>query len=67
MIFFLFPKLKGVIKGTRFPDLEAIKRAVMTELRRIPEEAFRGCIETWKKRMDKCVRLEGNYLEGDKL
>ena len=67
MIFFLFPKLKGVIKGTRFPDVEAIKTAVMTELWRIPEEATRGCIEAWKKRMDKCVRLEGNYFEGDKL
>ena len=43
--FFLSPKLKGVIKGTQFPDVEAIKRAVTTELRRIPEEAFRGCIE----------------------
>ena len=67
MIFFLFPKLKGVIKGTRFPDVEAIKRAVTTELRRIPAETFRGCIEAWMKRMDKCVRLEGNYFEGDKL
>ena len=67
MIFFLFPKLKAVIKGTQFPDVEAIKRAVMTELRRIPEEDFRGCIEAWMKRMDKCVRLEGNYFEGDKL
>ena len=28
--FFLFPKLKGVVKGTRFPDVEAIKRAVTT-------------------------------------
>ena len=56
--FVLFPKLKG----TRFPDVEAIKRAVMTELRRIPEEAFRGCLEAWKKSMDKCVRLEGNYF-----
>ena len=65
--FFLFPKLKGVIKGTQFPDVEAIKRAVTTELRRIPEEAFWGCIEVWKKRMDKCMRLEGNYFEGDKL
>ena len=65
--FFRFPKLKGVIKGTRFPDVEAIKRAVTTELRRIPEEAFRGCIEAWNKKMDKCVRLEGNYFEGDKL
>ena len=47
--------------------VEAIKRAVTTELQRVPEEAFRGCIEAWKKRMDKCVRLEGNYFEGDKL
>ena len=43
--FFVFPKLKGVIKGTRFSDVEAIKRAVTTELRRTPEEAFRGGIE----------------------
>lgn len=65
--FFLFPKLKGVIKGTRFPDVDAIKRAVTTELRRIPEEAFQGCMECWAKRMEKCVRLEGEYFEGDKL
>ena len=56
-----------MIKGTRLPEVEAIKRAVMTELQRIPEEAFWGCIEAWKKRMDKCVRLEGNYFEGGKL
>ena len=65
--FFLFPKLKGVIKGTRFSDAEAIKRAVTTELRRIPEETFWGYNKVWKKRMDKCVRLEGIYFEGDKL
>ena len=67
MTCFQIPKLKGVIKGTRFPDVEAIKRAVTTELLGIPEEDFRGCIKLWKKRMDKCVRLEGNYFEGDKL
>ena len=50
MIFFLFPKLKGVVKRTRFPPVEAIKMAVTMELRRIPEEAFLGCIEAWKKR-----------------
>ena len=37
--FFLFPKLKGVIKGTRFPDVEAINRAMTKELRRIPEDS----------------------------
>ena len=39
----------------------------VTELRRIPEETFWGCIEAWKKRMDRCVRLEGNSFEEDKL
>ena len=34
--FFLFAKLKEVIKGTRFQDSEAIKTAVMRELRAIP-------------------------------
>ena len=63
VIFFLFPKPKGLIRGTQFPDVEAMT----TELWRIPEEAFRGCIKAWKKRMDKCARLEGNYFEGDKL
>jgi len=43
--FFLFPKLKGIIKGTRFEVVEAISRAVTTALRGIPEESFQQCIE----------------------
>ena len=38
--FFVFPKLKEVIKGTRFQDSEAIKTSVTRELRAIPEESF---------------------------
>ena len=38
--FFLFPKLKGLIKGTRFECVEAIMRSVTTELSDIPEEFF---------------------------
>ena len=38
--FFLFPKLKKVIKGTCFQNSEAIKIAVTRELRAIPEESF---------------------------
>jgi len=65
--FFLFLKLKGVIKGTRFRDVDAIKRAVTMELRRIPGESFQGCMDAWQKRMGKCSRLEGDYFEGDNL
>ena len=63
--FFLFPKLKGVIKGTHFEDVDDIKMAVMTELVRIPEESFQECMEAWQRRMGKCVRLQGDYFQGD--
>ena len=67
VIFFLFPKLKQVLKGTHFGDVEAIQKATTAELKCIPEEAFRDCIEGWKKRMEKCVRLNGEYFEGESL
>ena len=38
--FFLFPKFKKVIRGTRFQDSEAIKTTVTRELRTILEESF---------------------------
>ena len=59
---FLFPKLKTVIKGTHFPELEAMKRAMKMEIQRIPEEAFCGCTEGWKKLLEKCIRLRGDYF-----
>ena len=62
--FFLFPKLKGIIKGTHFEGVEAIKRAVTTELRGIPEESFQQRVEAWQRRMEKCVRGKGGYFEG---
>ena len=46
--FFLFPKLKKVIKGTRFQDSEAIKTAVTRELQAIPEESFQEWVEVWQ-------------------
>ena len=61
---FLFPKLKGIIKGTCFEDVEAVKRAVTMELTGIPEESSQQCIEAWQRRMEKCIRHEGNYFEG---
>ena len=65
--FFLFPKLKGVIKGTRFQDSKAITTAVTKELRAIPMESFQKCIEAWQQRLEKCIQAQGDYFEGDKL
>ena len=53
--FFLFPKIKSVLKGTHFSDIDSIKKAVTTELKKIPENAFQECFESWKKQMHKCL------------
>ena len=53
--FFLFLKLKEVIKETHFQDLEAIKTAVTRELRAIPEESFQLYMEVWQRRLEKCI------------
>ena len=67
MRLFLFPMPKGIIKGARFEGVEATKWAVTTELRGIPEDSFQQCIEAWQKRMEKCIRLEGDYFEGETM
>ena len=43
--FFLFPKVKGVIKRSCFQDSLAIITVVMKELQAIPEESFQECME----------------------
>ena len=65
--FFLFSELKEVIKGTRFQDSEAIKTTVTRELRAISEESFQECVEAWQRRLEKCIRAQGDYFEGDML
>ena len=62
--FFLFPKIKSVLKGTHFSDIDSIKKDATTEIKKIPENAFQECFESWKKRMHKCLRVEGDYFEG---
>ena len=44
--FFLFPKIKSVPKGTHFSDIDSIKMAATTELKKIPENAFQECFKS---------------------
>ena len=43
--FFIFPKLKGIIMGVLFEDVEDIKMSVRMEFKGIPEESIQRCIE----------------------
>jgi len=61
--FFLFPRLKKVLKGHRFEAMEDIKRNLMKTLLDILKEEFTKCFQQWQKRWVKCVAVEGNHVE----
>jgi transposase len=63
--FWLFPKLKRTLKGSRFDSREDIMRNATKELRSFPEEAFEKCFQQWKESWDKFVESQGAYFEGD--
>ena len=61
--FFLFPRLKKVLKGYRFEAMENINQNSMKTLLDILKEEFTKCFQQWQQRWAKCVAAEGNYVE----
>jgi hypothetical protein len=49
--FFLFPRLKSIMKGARFADVTAIQERVTAVLRSIPKE---GCADSFQKLYERC-------------
>ena len=60
--FWLFPKLKTILKWRRFQSREDIMKKLTEELGSIPEEEFKRCSEKWQKRWEKCVYRQGEYF-----
>jgi len=61
--FFLFQRLKKVLKGHGFEATEDIKRNSTKTLLDIPKKEFAKCFQQLQKRWAKCVAAEGNYVE----
>ncbi|KZC13926.1 Histone-lysine N-methyltransferase SETMAR [Dufourea novaeangliae] len=61
--YFLFPKLKLAMKGTRFEDEEAIKRKVTTTLKGISVVDFSRYFRRLYERHQECINRGGNYVE----
>ena len=53
--FFLFPKLKLPLRGTRFQSIEDIKENSRRELKSILENAFKNCFDDWIIRWHECI------------
>lgn len=64
--FFLFPKVKSALKGTRFESVEEVKAKAAEVLNQLAEEDFQHCFHQWKRRMERCRDRQGEYIEGDK-
>ena len=63
--FFLFPKVKFALKGSRFDDVDTIKMNATQQLNNVTEEDFQRCFQQWQERWRKCIVSEGDYFEGD--
>jgi hypothetical protein len=53
--FFMFPRLKSIMKGPHFADVAAIKEHVTAVLRSIPKEAFSNSFQKLYERCQQCV------------
>ncbi|XP_074170634.1 COX assembly mitochondrial protein 2 homolog isoform X1 [Rhinolophus sinicus] len=64
--FFLYPKIKEILKGRHFDDIQDIKGNTTTALMAIPEREFQNCFEEWTRRWCRCIASQGEYFEGDR-
>jgi len=58
--FYLFPKIKSVLKGTHFVSVEDVKAKTVQNLNSLTEHDLRNCFEHWQHHMQLCVNSEGN-------
>ena len=65
--FFLFPKLKLSLRGTRFQSVENIKKNFRQKLNSIPKNSFKKCFDDWIICWHKCIISLGAYFEGDTI
>jgi len=45
--FFLFPKIREILKGRHFDYIDDIRSNTMVALKAIPQNQFQNCLEGW--------------------
>ena len=64
--FFLFVKLKEIIKGTHFEGVNDIETNVTAYIKSMEKKEFEECFRAWSRRMAKCVKVHVECFEGDR-
>jgi hypothetical protein len=63
--FFLFPRLKSIMKGARFPYAAALQGRVTVVMRLIAKRAIADSFQQLYERCQKCVVTNADYFEGE--
>ena len=63
--FFLFPKIKEILKGRHLDDIHDIRSNTTAALKAIPQNQFQNCSERRIRRWHRCIASQGEYFEGD--
>jgi len=63
--FFLFPKIKEILKGRHFDDIGDIRSNTTAALMAIPQNQFQNCFEGWTRHWHQCIASQGAYFEGN--
>jgi len=61
--FFLFPKVKEILKGRHFDCTDDIRSNTTAALKAIPQNQFQICFEGWTRRWHRCIASQGEYFE----
>jgi len=63
--FFLFPKIKEILKGRHLDDTDDIRSNTTAALKAIPQNHLLNCFEEWTRRWHRFIASQGEYSEGD--
>jgi transposase len=63
--FFLLPKIKEILKGRHFDDIDDIRSNTTAALKAIPRNQFQNCFEGWTRCRHRFIASQGEYSEGD--
>jgi hypothetical protein len=64
--FHLFGPLKHHLSAEHFPNDEAVEREVTAWFRQQPKEFYAADFQGLVKRWDKCLNVQGDYVEKEK-
>ena len=65
--FYLFPKVKNIMRGEHFVAVDTIKRETTKLLMELTKEDMQHYFQEWEKRWTKCILLRGEYFEDDHI